>query len=197
VATAAAVTATTTFTVFVIAVIVAVTTAATVMVVIVVMVVSTVNVTMSQFFFGCFTHRNNFYVEFQVLASQHVVAVNNNVIVFHFGDFNRYRTLVSFCQEAHANLQFVNAHEDVFWYALYQIFVVLTVGIVRAHFYVEFITNFVTFQRFFQAGDQGTVTMQVVERRAYRRLINQHTVFCTYLIGQADHQVFCYFHDIS
>ncbi|SAE90826.1 Uncharacterised protein [Enterobacter cloacae] len=53
------------------------------------------------------------------------------------------------------------------------------------------------FQRRFQAGNQGTVTMQVVQRRTHRRLINQHTVFCTYLIGQADHQVFCYFHDIS
>jgi hypothetical protein len=197
VATAAAVTATTTFTAVVMIVIVAVTTAATVMVVIVVMIVCTVNVAMSQFFFGGFTQRNDFHVEFQILASQHVVAVNNNVIVFHFGDFNRYWTLVSFSQETHANLQFVNAHEDVFRYTLHQVFIILTVSVVCANFNVKLVACFVTFQRFFKARDQGTVTMQVVERRADRRLINQHTVFCTYLIGQADHQVFCYFHDIS
>ena len=62
---------------------------------------------------------------------------------------------------------------------------------------IEFVANFMTVQRCFQARNQGTVTMQVVQRCTHRRLINQHTVFCTYLIGQADHQVFCYFHDIS
>jgi len=198
VATATAVTATTTFTVFVIAVVMTVAAAATAfMVMIVVMIVRTVNVAVSQFFFGCFTQRDNFNVEFQVLASQHVVAVDNNVVVFNFGDFNRHWTLVSFSQETHANLQLVNAHEDVFRYALYQVFVVLTVSVIGAHINVKFIANFVTVQRIFQARDQGTVTMQVVERRTQRRLINQYTVFCTYLIGQANHQVFCYFHDIS
>ena len=196
-ATAAAVTATT-FTVLVsMVVIVAVTTAAAIVAVIVVMIVTvrTVNVAMSQFFFGCFTDSHNFYVELQVLASQHVVAVNHNVVVFNFCDFNRHRTLVSFSQEAHANLQFVNAHEHVFRNALNQVVVVLTVSVVRAYSNVKFVANFMTFQRGFQAGNQGTVTMQVVQRRTHRRLINQHTVFCTYLIGQADHQVFCYFHD--
>lgn len=106
-ATAAAVTATTFTVVVTMVVIVAVTTAAAVVAVIVVMVVTvrTVNVAMSQLFFGRFTDRNNFYVEFQVLASQHVVAVNHNVVVFHFSDFNRNRTTVSFsrgsaCQPA-------------------------------------------------------------------------------------------------
>jgi hypothetical protein len=200
VTTATAVAATAAFTAVVMTVVVVVTvaTAATAfVVVIVVMAVSTVNVAMSQFFFGRFTQRNDFNVEFQVLASQHVVTVNDNVIVFDFGDFNRNRTLVSFSQETHANLQLVNAHEDVFRYALHQIFIILTVSVVCADFDVKLIACFVTFQRIFQARDQGTVTMQVVERRTNRRLINQHTVFCTYLIGQADHQVFCYFHDIS
>lgn len=83
-AAAAAVTATT-FTVAVV-----MTTAAAVVAVIVVMVVTvrTVNVAMSQLFFGRFADRNNFYVELQVLASQHVVAVNHDVVIFHFGDFN-------------------------------------------------------------------------------------------------------------
>ncbi|GDV84741.1 hypothetical protein ExPUPEC96_00038 [Escherichia coli] len=80
---------------------------------------------------------------------------------------------------------------------MHQVFVVLTVSVVRANSDIKFVANFMTFQRRFQARDQGTVTMQVVQRRTHRRLINQHTVFCTYLIGQADHQVFCYFHDIS
>ena len=167
------------------------------MVVIVIMAVSTVNVTMSQFFFGCFANSNNFNVEFQVLASQHVVTVNHHVIVFHFGNFYRYRALICFSQETHANLQLVNAHEDVFRNALNQIFVVLTVSVIRAYSNIKFVADVVTFQRCFQARDQGTMTMQVVQRRTHRRLINQYTVFCTYLIGQADHQVFCYFHDIS
>lgn len=94
VATAAAVTATTFTVVVTMVVIVAMTTAAAVVAVIVVMVVTvrTVNVAMSQLFFGRFTDRNNFYVELQVLASQHVVTVNHDVVIFHFGDFNRNRT---------------------------------------------------------------------------------------------------------
>ena len=97
-ATAAAVTATT-FTVAVVMTMV-VATAAAVMAVIVVMVVTvrTVNVAMSQLFFSRFTDRNNFYVELQVLTRQHVVAVNYNVVVFNFSDFNRNRTSVSFRQ---------------------------------------------------------------------------------------------------
>jgi len=199
VATAAAVTATTFTVVVTMVVIVAVATAATVVTVImiVVMTVRTVNVAMSQLFFGRFADRNNFNVELQVLASQHVVAINNNVVVFNFGDFNRYWTLVGFCQEAHANLQLINAHKYIFRNTLNQILIVLTVSVVCANSNIEFIANFMTVQRGFQAGDQGTVTMQVVQRRTHRRLINQYTVFCTYLIGQADHQVFCYFHDIS
>jgi len=199
VATAAAVTATTFTVVVTMVVIVAVATAAAVVTVImiVVMTVRTVNVAMSQLFFGRFADRNNFNVELQVLASQHVVAINNNVVVFNFGDFNWYWTLVGFCQEAHANLQLINAHKYIFRNTLNQILIVLTVSVVCANSNIEFIANFMTVQRGFQAGDQGTVTMQVVQRRTHRRLINQYTVFCTYLIGQADHQVFCYFHDIS
>ena len=121
------------FAAVVMTVVVAVTAAATVFTVIVMMVVRAVNVAMSQFFFRCFTDSHNFYAELQVLASQHVVAVNHNVVVFNFGDFNRNRTLVGFRQEAHTNLQFVNAHEDVFRNALHQVFVVLTVSVVRAN----------------------------------------------------------------
>ena len=84
VAAATAITAATTFAMLMtVVMIVAVAAAATVvtMVVIVIMAVSTVNVTMSQFFFGCFANSNNFNVEFQVLTRQHVVAVNHNVVV--------------------------------------------------------------------------------------------------------------------
>jgi len=172
VATAAAVT-TTTFTVAVVmTMVVAVTTAAAVVAVIVVMVVTvrTVNVAMSQLFFGRFTDRNNFYVELQVLTRQHVVAVNHNVVVFHFSDFNRNRTLVSFRQEAHANLQLVDAHKYVFRNALNQVVIILTVSVVRAYSNVEFVANFMAFQSRFQAGNQGTVTMQVVQRRTHRLL---------------------------
>lgn len=97
-AAAAAVTATTFTVAVVMTMIVAVTTAAAVVAVIVVMVVTvrTMNVAMSQLFFGRFTDSNNFYVELQVLTSQHVVAVNHNVVVFNFCDFNRNRTTVSF-----------------------------------------------------------------------------------------------------
>lgn len=99
VAAAAAVTATTFTVAVVMTMIVAVTTAAAVVAVIVVMTVRTMNVAMSQLFFGRFTDSNNFYVELQVLTSQHVVAVNHNVVVFNFCDFNRNRTLVSFSQK--------------------------------------------------------------------------------------------------
>jgi len=199
VATATAITATTFTVVVTMVVIVAVTAAATVVTVIVVVVVTvrTVNVAVSQLFFSGFADGYNFNVELEVLASQHVVAINHNVVIFNFSDFYWNWTLVSFSQETHANLQFVNAHEHVFRNALHQVVIVLTVSVVCAYSNVKFVANFVTVQRVFQTGNQGTVTVQVVQRRTHRRLINQHTVFCTYLIGQADHQVFCYFHDIS
>lgn len=81
--------------------VVTVTTAATVMTVVMIVVVTvrTVNVAVSQLFFGRFADSDNFYVEFQVLASQHVVTVNHNVVVFHFGNFYRYWTPVSFSQK--------------------------------------------------------------------------------------------------
>ncbi|CTP99810.1 conserved exported hypothetical protein [Klebsiella variicola] len=199
VATATAVTATTFAVFMVVTMIVAVAAAATVMtmVMIVIVAMSAMHVTMLQLFSRCFTNSDNFHIELQVLASQHVVAINHNVVVFNFSDFYRYWTLIGFRQEAHTNLQFINAHKDVFRYTLHQVFVILAVSVVSADSYVKFVAHFVAIQRVFQAGNQGAVTVQVIQRRAYRRLINQHTVFCTYLIGQADHQVFCYFHDIS
>jgi hypothetical protein len=178
-------------------VVMTVTTAATVMIVAMIVTMRTVYMTMFQLFCRCFAKRDNFNIELQILASQHVVTINNNVFITHFGDFYRYRPLIGFREETHANLQLIDTHKNVFWNALNQVFVVLPVRIVSANFYVKFVAHFVAIQRIFQTGNQGTVTMQVVQRRAYRRLINQHTVFCTYLIGQADHQVFCYFHDIS
>ena len=68
-----------------------------------------------------FADRDNFHVEVQVLAGQHVVAVNHHVVAVNFGDFNRYRALIGVSQETHADLQFVNAHEDVFRYALHRV----------------------------------------------------------------------------
>ncbi len=88
-------------------------------------------------------------------------------------------------------------HEDVFRYALHQVFVVVAVRVVRADVNVKTIANVVAFECFFQTCDQRTMPVQIVQRCAHRRLINQNTVFCTYLVSQADHQVFCYFHDIS
>lgn len=117
--TAAAVTAATAFAVFV-AMVMAVTAAATVVIVVVAMIVavSTVYMTMLQLFRRCFANRDDFNVELQILTSQHVVTVNNNVFVTHFGDFYRYRTLIGFRREAHAHLQLINAHKYIFRYAL-------------------------------------------------------------------------------
>ena len=114
-ATAAAITAATTFAMLM-AVIVAMAAAATVVTVVMIVVVAVraVNVAVSQFFFSRFADSNNFHVEFQILASQHVVAINHNVVVFNFGDFNRNRTLVGFSQEAHADLQLVNTMNTSF-----------------------------------------------------------------------------------
>lgn len=98
--TTAAVTAATAFAVFV-AMVMAVTAAATVMIVVVAMIVavSTVYMTMLQLFRRCFANCDNFNVELQILTSQHVVTVNNNVFVTHFGNFYRYRTLIGFRQK--------------------------------------------------------------------------------------------------
>ncbi len=75
-----------------------------VVIVVMMMAVSAVNVAMSQLFFRRFANCDNFDVEAQILTRQHVVTINHNVLIFHFGDFYRYRALVGFCQEAHANL---------------------------------------------------------------------------------------------
>ena len=62
----------------------------------VVMIVLAVYVTMLQLFSCCFTDGDNFNVEVQVLASQHVVTINNNVVVVNFGNFDWNWTLVGF-----------------------------------------------------------------------------------------------------
>ncbi len=108
-ATATTVTATT-FAVFMVVtmiVAVAVAAAATVMTVVMIVIVamSAVYVTVLQLFCSGFAQGDNFYVELQILASQHVVAVNHHEIVADFGDFYRYRTPVGFsrgsaCQPA-------------------------------------------------------------------------------------------------
>lgn len=147
---------------------VTVATAATIMIVVMIVTVSTVYMTMLQLFRRCFTNRDNFNVELQILTSQHVVTVqHNNMFVTHFGDFYRYRTLIGFRQEAHANLQLINAHKDVFRNTLNQVFVVLTVCVVSADFDIKLVADVVAVQRIFQTGNQGAVTMQVVKRRAY------------------------------
>ena len=160
VATTTAITAATTFTMFVVMA-VTVAAAATVMIVVMVMIVSirAVDMTVLQLFSRCFANRDNFNIELQILASQHVVTVNNNVFITHFSDFNRYRALVGFCQEAHAYLQFINTHENVFRNALNQVFIVLSVRVVSADFYIKLVAYYMTIQRIFQARNQGAVTM--------------------------------------
>lgn len=84
-AAAAAASATTAFTlIMVVVVIMAV-------IVVMMMAICTVNVAMSQFFRRGFADSNHFNVEVQVLTRQHVVTINHDVIIFHFGDFYRYR----------------------------------------------------------------------------------------------------------
>lgn len=93
VATATTVTATTFAVFMVVTMIVAVAAAATVMTVVMIVIVamSAVYVTVLQLFCSGFAQGDNFYVELQILASQHVVAVNHHEIVADFGDFYRYR----------------------------------------------------------------------------------------------------------
>lgn len=100
---------------------VAVAAAATVMTMVMIVIVAmrAVHVTVLQLFRSRFADGDDFHIKLQVLASQHVVAINHNVVVFNFSDFYWYRTLIGFRREAHANLQFINAHEDVFRYTLH------------------------------------------------------------------------------
>ncbi len=63
--------------------------------------------------------------------------------------------LVGFSQETHTYLQFINAHKYVFRNALHQVFVVLTVSVVRTNSDIKFVANFVTFQRRFQGQRSG------------------------------------------
>lgn len=135
---------------------VAVAAAATVMTMVMIVIVAmrAVHVTVLQLFRSRFADGDDFHIKLQVLASQHVVAINHNVVVFNFSDFYWYRTLIGFRQEAHANLQFINAHEDVFRYTLHQVFVILTVSVVSADGNVKFVAHFVAIQRVFQAGNQ-------------------------------------------
>lgn len=112
--TAAAVTAATAFFAVIMTVVVimvvAVTTAATVtvfMVVTMIVAVFAMNMAMSQFFFGRFTDCHHFNVEVQVLASQHVVAINHNVVAINFSDFDRNRALIGISQETHTDFQLI------------------------------------------------------------------------------------------
>ena len=161
----------TTFFTMVVTVFVAMTTTAA-FAVFVVMIVLAVYVTMLQLFSSCFTDGDHFNVEVQVLASQHVVTINNNVVVVNFGNFYWNWTLIGFSQETHANLQFVNAHENVFRNALNQIFIVVTVSVIGANVNVKAIAFSVTFQSCFQPRNQGAMSVQIIQRCTHRRFIN-------------------------
>lgn len=93
-AAAATVAAAAAFT-MVVTMIVAVAAAATVMtmvmIVIVIVAMRAVHVTVLQLFRSRFADGDDFHIKLQVLASQHVVAINHNVVVFNFSDFYWYR----------------------------------------------------------------------------------------------------------
>ena len=78
------------------------------MVMIVIVAMRAVHVTVLQLFRSRFADGDDFHIKLQVLTSQHVVAINHNVVVFNFSDFYWYRTLIGF-RRTHANLQFINA----------------------------------------------------------------------------------------
>lgn len=106
VAAAATVAAAAAFT-MVVTMIVAVAAAATVMTMVMIVIVAmrAVHVTVLQLFRSRFADGDDFHIKLQVLASQHVVAINHNVVVFNFSNFYWYRTLIGFrrgsaCQPA-------------------------------------------------------------------------------------------------
>ncbi|CNK86924.1 Uncharacterised protein [Yersinia mollaretii] len=146
--------------------------AAATVTVFVVMIMLAMDVTMLQLFFCRFTDSHHFNMEVQILTRQHVVTINHDVLVFNRRDFDRYWALVSICQETHTHFQLVNAHEDIFRHALHQIFIIAAVTFVCIDAHIKAVTSRVAFKRFFQTCDQRTVTVQVVQRRAHRRLIN-------------------------
>lgn len=89
-AAAATVAAAAAFTMVVAMIVVVTVTAAAAIVTMIVVVIVTmraVHVTVLQLFSGRFADGDNFHIEFQVLACQHVVAINHNVVVFNFSDF--------------------------------------------------------------------------------------------------------------
>ncbi len=98
-ATAATVAAATAFTMVVAMIVVVTVTAAAAivtMIVVVIMTMRAVHVTVLQLFSGRFADGDNFHIELQVLACQHVVAINHNVVVFNFSNLYWYRTLIGF-----------------------------------------------------------------------------------------------------
>lgn len=100
VAAAATVAAAAAFT-MVVTMIVAVAAAATVMTMVMIVIVAmrAVHVTVLQLFRSRFADGDDFHIKLQVLTSQHVVAINHNVVVFNFSDFYWYRTLIGFRQK--------------------------------------------------------------------------------------------------
>lgn len=143
-----------------------------IMVMIVIVVMCVVYVIVFQFFCSCFVDGDDFYIKFQVLVSQYVVVINYNVVVFNFSNFYWYWILIGFCQEVYVNLQFINVYEDVFWYMLYQVFVILIVSVVSVDGNVKFVVYFVVIQCVFQVGNQGVVIVQVIQWCVYWRFIN-------------------------
>ncbi len=121
-----------------------------VVVMIVMMIVLAVHVTVLQLFWRGFANRHNFNVEVQVLTGQHVVTINHNMIVFDFGNFYRHRALIGFRHEAHANLQLIHTHEDIFRYALHQVVIILAVSFVSRDMHIKLIANGMIVQCLFQ-----------------------------------------------
>src|SRR5471032_835197 len=142
------------------------------------MVVTTfaVHVAVGHFFLGSVTDSDDLHLEVQALASQRVVAVDGHVVAVQVADGNDLHLAVrSGSMKLHAHFQLVDAFEHAAAQGADQFGSVFAVGIFRFYGNGQFVTDLFAFQGLFQARDDVTCTLQVDQRRAAGRTVDDLT----------------------
>ena len=127
----------------------------------------TVDMAVGHFFGAGVANVHDLHFEVQTLTSQWMVAVNGHVVAIQVTNGHDLHAAVrAGGVELHADFEFVDAFEHAAAQGADQFSGVFAVGIFRLDGDFQFVTNVFAIQRFFEAWNDVTGTLQVNQRRA-------------------------------
>ena len=134
---------------------------------------ASMNMAMSKLLFSRITYFSNGHREIKVFACQWMIPINCNFLAFDFGDAYRNRPLLSICLKLHADLKLLHALKAVTRDNLLKRWIKFTIAIRRIDPNVDRLTGLLTFKCGLQTGNDVAVTVEISERIARLRLVDQ------------------------